>query len=84
MEEKDIMLYKVQTVGCGEFYTIATSFDDAASCVTITLDECDYGYSSDREVKSIELVRIRHFYNGKQFFSGGDINRFILDNDLLK
>lgn len=76
---KDRNLYKVNTVGCGDFYVVTSSWDSAAENVKSELDNADYGYSCDRKVESIELIRTEHFFNKRRFFSGdNDINKFIV------
>ena len=44
---KDRNLYKVNTVGCGDFYVVTSSWDSAAENVKSELDNADYGYSCD-------------------------------------
>lgn len=74
----DRSLYKVRT-GLGNFYVVATSWNVAAESVTKALNDADYGWSKDRNVKEIELVRTEHFFNEKRYFSGDDgINYFII------
>ena len=81
MEEKEICLYKVETNGLGVFYVIAKSFDDAAEVTINRLTDSDYGYSSSREIKSVELIAKQSFmgYN-KQFFSGDNNNLIISES----
>ena len=58
---------------------MATSWNVAAESVTKALNDADYGWSKDRNVKEIELVRTEHFFNEKRYFSGDDgINYFII------
>ena len=80
MKEKEISLFKVETIGVGVFYVIAQSFDEAAELTVKRLDEADYGYSSSREIKSVELIAKQHFMrNDKQYFSGENNNLIIAE-----
>ena len=45
-------------------------FDEAADVLKERLDQAAYGFTSQRQVKSIDIVATQHFFNGKQWFSG--------------
>lgn len=62
-------LYLVRN-GFGNFHVIAHSFDEAADVLKKRLDQAAYGFTSQRQVKSIDIVATQHFFNGKQWFSG--------------
>lgn len=71
---RDKILYRI-TNGLGTFYVVSRTFDEAAALLQKRLDYSDYGFSSRREVKSIEVIATEHFLHDKQAFSG--------DNDKL-
>ena len=71
---RDKILYRI-TNGLGTFYVVSRTFDEAAELLQKRLNHSDYGYTSSREVKSIEVIAIEHFFSDKQAFSG--------DNDKL-
>ena len=76
--DKDKKLYQVTTNGCGDFYAIATSFDEAANAVEESLSNSDYGTFDLRETKEVKLLAIEHFFpEDKQFFSGSNNNLVI-------
>ncbi|MBR1377990.1 MAG: hypothetical protein IJ557_02545 [Bacteroidaceae bacterium] len=77
MKEKQLFL--VKTRGCGEFYVVAGSFDQAADLVRNELGNQGYGYSGDQEVVSVQFLCRQHFFNGKRFLSGdnGENNLFV-------
>jgi len=77
-EKKEKNLYMVTTRRGWRFYVVAETFTGAANAVKHRLDEADYGYYVDREVRSVELIRSQRFFGDKQMFSGDDeINFFI-------
>lgn len=65
---RDKVLYKI-TNGLGIFYVVSRTFDEAAALLQKRLDRADYGYTSSREVKTIEVMAIERFFNDKQLFS---------------
>ena len=66
-------LFRVKTRGCGVFYVIATTFDNAANEVTMELDDQDYGYSGDRVVTNVEFIcRETFMQNGNRALDGDD------------
>lgn len=69
IDGRDKKLYLVRT-GLGAFHVIAHSFDEAADVLKKRLDQAAYGFTSQRQVKSIDIVATQHFFNGKQWFSG--------------
>lgn len=70
MGEKQLFL--VMTRGCGEFYVVAGSFDQAADLVHDELVRQNYGYSGSREVVSVQFLCRQHFSSGRRFLSGDD------------
>lgn len=68
MSEKQLFL--VTTRGCGQFYVVAGSFDEAAELVRNELKAQNYGYSSDREVVEVKFLCRQHFFNGKRYLCG--------------
>lgn len=67
----DKSLFRVMTRGCGVFYVITTSFDNAAGEVTRELNAQDYGYSGDRVVTNVEFIcREAFMQNGKRALYG--------------
>lgn len=76
----DRSLFKVTTKGCGDFYVVAFSWSGAAKCVERKLEDAKYGYSEDRVVLNVELVRMEHHDStGKQYFYGDeDIRKLII------
>ena len=69
IDGRDKKLYLVRN-GLGNFHVIAHSFDEAADVLKERLDQAAYGFTSQRQVKSIDIVATQHFFNGKQWFSG--------------
>ena len=64
-------LFRVTTRGCGTFYVIATTFDNAAQEVRRELREQDYGYSASRVVTNVEFICRESFMaNGKRVLYG--------------
>lgn len=72
----DKNLYKA-TNALGDFYVVTNSFDEAAKAVKELLDNANYGYSDDREVKTITLLASEHFFNGRQLFRE-DLNNLVI------
>lgn len=68
MSEKQLFL--VTTRGCGQFYVVAGSFDEAAELVRNELQMQKYGYSSEREVVEVKFLCRQHFSGGKRFLCG--------------
>lgn len=76
--DKDKKLYQVTTNGCGDFYAIATSFDEAANAVEKALTNSDYGTYELRKINAVQLIAIEHFFpDDKQFFCGSNNNLII-------
>lgn len=71
VDGRDKNLYLVRN-GLGEFHVVAHSFDEAADVLNKRLNQADYGYTSKRQVKSIDFVATQHFFSDKQFFSGDE------------
>lgn len=69
IDGRDKNLYLVRN-GLGNFHVIALSFDEAADVLKERLDQAAYGFTSQRQVKSIDIVATQHFFNGKQWFCG--------------
>lgn len=69
IDGRDKNLYLVRN-GLGAFHVIAHSFDEAADVLKKRLDQAAYGFTSQRQVKSIDIVATQHFFNDKQWFSG--------------
>lgn len=69
IDGRDKKLYLVRN-GLGNFHVIAHSFDEAADVLKKRFDKADYGFTSKRQVKSIDIVATQHFFNGKQWFCG--------------
>lgn len=80
MKKKNRNLYLVETRGCGDFYIVSSDWNKAQEAVESELDKADYGFSVDRKVKSVKLIREEYIEdNGKRYFSGKDgINNFII------
>ncbi len=79
--EETRKLFIVETRRLGSFYVVCGSWNEAASVVKKALDDQNYGYSGDREVKNVSIIREEHFFgsDGKRFFSGDDdFNKFIV------
>lgn len=77
----DKKLYQVKN-GCGDFYVVATSFDEAAKAVEERLSNSDYGTFDLRQTKEIKLLAIEHFFpEEKQFFSGSNTNLVIVKEE---
>ena len=76
-------LFRVKTMGCGVFYVIATTFDNAAGEVTRELDDQDYGYSGDRVVTNVEFIcRESFMQNGKRALYGdNDENHLMISKE---
>lgn len=67
----DKSLYKVSTRGCGVFYVVATTFDNAAQEVRRELNDQDYGFSSGRVVTRVDFIcREQFMANGKRALYG--------------
>lgn len=80
--DKDKKLYQVTTNGCGNFYAIATSFDEAADAVEKALTNSDYGTFELRKVNDVQLIAIEHFFpEEKQFFSGSNNNLIVVKEE---
>ena len=80
--DKDKKLYRVTTNRCGDFYAIATSFDEAANAVEKALTNSDYGTFESRKVNAVQLIAIEHFFpDDKQFFSGSNNNLIIVKEE---
>ena len=79
----DKSLYKVSTRGCGEFYVVATTFDNAAQEVRRELNDQDYGFSSGRVITSIDFIcREQFMANGKRALYGErDENHLMVANE---
>lgn len=75
---KNVNLYKVCTHGCGTFYVVATSFDNAASSVSNALNEADYGYSGSRDVETVELMAKQEIMSTGKIFLSGEKNKLII------
>lgn len=71
IDGRDKNLYLVRN-GLGGFHVVAHSFDEAADVLNERLNQADYGYTSKRQVKSIDFVATQHFFSDKQFFSGDE------------
>ena len=77
--QKERNLYLVETKRCGTFYAVAETWNEAADAVKDTLDNAGYGFSSEREVESVKLIRQEHWLVGKPFLSGDyDINKIVI------
>ena len=70
----DKILYRV-TNGLGAFYVVSKTFDEAADLLHQRLDKADYGFTSSRLVKSVEVLAVEHFSN--------DVQSFCNDNERL-
>lgn len=77
IDGRDKVLYKI-TNGLGIFYVVSRTLDEAAALLQKRLDRADYGYTSSREVKTIEVLAIERFVNDKQLF-GGDRDNLVID-----
>jgi hypothetical protein len=78
-KQKERNLYLVETKRCGTFYAVAETWNEAAKGVKETLDADDYGFSSEREVESVKLVRQERWLSNKPFLSGDyDINKIVI------
>ena len=84
MEEIELQLFKVETIGCGDFFVVSTDFNAAAKAVSDELDSQDYGYSNDRQVTRVEfLMRQRFMQNGKRALYGdNDVNHLLIDPNI--
>ena len=73
-------LYKVVTRGCGTFYVVAGSFDAAQARVYNELNDSEYGYSNDRVVTMVHLIRRENIAaNGKHYFHDeNDLDKFLI------
>jgi hypothetical protein len=49
-------LYKVSTVGLGDYHVVATNMDSAAKAIEQYLDHHKYGYSLKRRVHGVNIV----------------------------
>ena len=75
-------LYRVTTSGCGIFYVVGTSFDNAAKTVEDELDEQNYGYSGDRRITRVEPICQQVFMsNGKRALYGDDDTNHLIIAD---
>jgi hypothetical protein len=79
IDGRDKKLYLVRN-GLGNFHVIAHSFDEAADVLEGRLNQATYGFTSKRQVKSIDIVATQHFFNGKQWFCGEE-GHLIIDGD---
>lgn len=63
-----------------DFYVVAKSFDNAVEVLKKKFAEADYGYLSDDDVESVEVLAVeRYFPEGKQTFCGEKSNLVIGD-----
>ena len=76
---RDKHLYRIKN-RLAEFYIVARSFDEAADEMKKRLDKADYGFTSYRNVPSIDHLAVQQFYNGKQSFSDSDANLIIVED----
>lgn len=74
---KEHTLFRVTTQGCGEFYVVATSWNDAAATLTKALEEADYGYAANREILQIDCIAKEQFYHDKNICC--DDSRLVID-----
>lgn len=80
--DKDKKLYQVTTNRCGDFYVIATSFDEAANAVEKALANSDYGTYELRKAREVKLIAIEHYFpEDKQFFCGSNNNLIIVKEE---
>lgn len=73
-------LYRITTYRLGEFYVVASSFDDAAMALKKRLDDADYGFFSDRRIMGVECLAVEEWSysdNSKQRFSDDTCNLVI-------
>lgn len=77
-------LFKVHTRGCGNFYVVSATFDDAAKIVGDELNNQDYGYSSDRLITSVDFIcRQELLDNGmRKLYGEHDDYHLILADDV--
>lgn len=77
-------LFKVETRGCGDFYVIGASFDDASSIVSDELDTREIGFRSDRKVTRVEFLARQEFIPGgmRALEGDGDDNHLIIPGDM--
>ena len=69
-------LYLVDTKQLGDFFVVATNYDEAEQKVAKNLNKADYGFNDRRVVSNIKLLasEITEFPKGKPNFSvDGDI-----------
>jgi len=71
---KENKLYKLTTVGLGDFYVIATTTLQAEETLIDMLNIADYGFPKQRKIRVIEFIanEIHEFPEGKPFFSAND------------
>lgn len=74
---RDKILYRI-TNGLGEFYVVSRTFNEAAELLQKRLIHSEYGFTSSREVKMIEVIAIEHFLKDKQEF-GGDNDKLVVE-----
>lgn len=73
-------LYRVTTYRLGEFYVVASSFDNAAMALKKRLDDADYGFFSYRRITGVECIAVEEWSfsdNSKQRFSEDTCNLVI-------
>lgn len=59
-------LYRITTAGLGVHYVVANGADEAYSTLRDEWNEANYGFTSDRELRTIELLaEERDFHNGR-------------------
>lgn len=49
-------LYRLNTVGIGSFYVLATNSHQAEEVLLEELSKSDYGFYSKREIESIDVI----------------------------